>query len=66
MPLREVTQEEITAARLRRMAKDLIREAEALEAKVCPGNTSHKHAAVLHDEFRQLAGKIKTGKAKRQ
>ncbi len=32
MPLKKVSQPEITAAALRRMAKDLILQAEALEA----------------------------------
>ncbi len=32
MPLRKVTPAEITATRLRKMARDLILEAEALEA----------------------------------
>ena len=59
MDLREVTQEEITAARLERMAKDLFREAEALRAMVRKPQQSSKHPRVLHEEFRQLASELK-------
>ena len=36
MALRELTQAEIAAARLRKMASELILEADALEASVAP------------------------------
>jgi len=42
MALRQITPAEITAAKLRKMARDLILEAEALEASIKPAKTKRR------------------------
>jgi hypothetical protein len=57
--LRTVTPAEITAARLRRMARDLILEAEALEA-TAGRKTDGRNARQMSEEFiKKLKGEKK-------
>ena len=64
MPLQPLPQEAITAARLRRMAADLILEAEALEASVPREPREKADVVVKRDMARieEIVGKMRRKK----